>query len=263
MAFQKFRPSLGLFGKQQWVGLSNFKALFMMPDFFQVVRNTIIISLSKTIFGFLIQVLFAILLSEIRLIGLRKGVQIIACLPHFLSWVVVGSMFSTILSPEGGLLNSVLGTNIYFLGDPKLFPGTMVVTDIWKEFGYGSILYLTGIIGINPVLYEAAKVDGANKFQQIIHVTLPGIAGIMTLMLMLGLSNVLNAGFDQVYNMINSQVYSTGDILDTYIHRMAFGVKIARYDISAAANFLKSVLSFALVSIGYRLAYKLFDYKLF
>lgn len=263
IAFQKFRPSLGLFGNQEWVGLKNFATLFNMPDFMQVVGNTIIISLCKTIFGFLAQVLFAILLSEIEVIGVRKGVQTIACLPHFLSWVVVASMFTTVLSPEGGLINTILGTKIYFLGEPSLFRGTVVFTDIWKEFGYGSIIYLTGIIGINPTLFEAAKIDGANKFQQIIYITLPGISGIMVLMLMLGLSNILNAGFDQLFNMLNSQVYSTGDTLDTYIYRMAFGVRVARYDISAAAGFLKSILSFLLVSGGYYLAYKLFDYRLF
>ena len=182
MAFQKFVPAKGILNSP-FVGLDNFKYIFMLPDTMQVVFNTVFISFMKIVFGIVVPVTVALMLNELRHVGFKRGVQTIIYLPHFLSWVVLAGILIDILSPSSGIINLILGKlgiePIFFLGEPKTFPYVLVVTDLWKEFGYGTIIYLAALTGVDPTLYEAAIVDGANRWKQTIHITLPSIMYII------------------------------------------------------------------------------------
>ena len=264
MAFENYKPTKGIFGSA-WVGLENFRRLFAYPDIENVFYNTIYISVFKLILGILVPVLFALLLNEIKNRIFSGYVQTVTCLPYFLSWVILGGVLTNILSPSNGMVNTVItffgGEPLYFLGDNKLFPWTLILTDTWKNFGYSSIIYLAAISSIDPALYEAAVMDGAGKLKQILHVTLPGILPMVFVMAVLSLGNVLNAGFDQVFNLYSPQVYASGDILDTFIYRL--GIEDAQYSMSTAVGLLKSVISLILISLGYKMAEKYGDYRVF
>ena len=264
MAFQKFVPAKGILNSP-FVGLDNFKYIFMLPDTMQVVFNTVFISFMKIVFGIVVPVTVALMLNELRHVGFKRGVQTIIYLPHFLSWVVLAGILIDILSPSSGIINLILGKlgiePIFFLGEPKTFPYVLVVTDLWKEFGYGTIIYLAALTGVDPTLYEAAIVDGANRWKQTIHITLPSIMYIIILMTVLSLGNILNAGFDQVFNLYSPVVYKTGDIIDTMVYRL--GIIDAQYSAATAAGLLKSIVAFVFITVSYRLAYKYGDYKIF
>lgn len=264
MAFQNYKPSKGIMGSA-WIGFTNFKRFFSYPDTWNIIGNTLYIAIFKLILGIIVPVIFALLLNEIKNKFFSGFVQTITCLPHFLSWVILGGIFVNILSPSNGIINKVIelfgGEALYFLGDNELFPWTMVLTDVWKGFGYSSIIYIASISGIDLTLYEAARADGANKLQQIIHVTLPGILPMIFVMAILSLGNVLNAGFDQIFNLYSPQVYESGDILDTFIYRL--GMVDAQYGLSAAVGMLKSAISLGMMVIGYKLAERYGDYRVF
>lgn len=263
MAFQDYRVTKGFFGSE-WVGFENFRFLMSYPNFGQIMKNTVFIACSKLVLGLIVPIVFALMLNEIRHAGYAKAVQTLVYLPNFLSWVILGGIFVTLLSP-GGIVNRALGIvgmgPYYFMGDNKLFPGTLIITDVWKGFGYGAIIYLAALTGINQELYEAAAIDGAGKLKQLFHVTLPGLAPIIFVQAVLSLGNILNAGMDQIMNMYSPQVYASGDILDTYIYRI--GLEQAQYSLSTAAGLFKSVVSLILMSTAYRLAIKYGDYQLF
>lgn len=265
MAFERFIPSKGLFGEQKFVGMYWFKYLFGMDDFFYALRNTLVISCSKLILTMLVSILFAILINEMHNRKIKRAVQTIVYLPHFISWVILASVFIDILSPSEGIVNHLImalgGEPIYFLGSNKWFPFTLVVTDIWKEFGFGTIVYLAAITSIDPGLYESAAIDGANKLQQIIHITLPGLMGIIVLMLLLNIGSVLGGNFDQVYNLYSPQVYRSGDILDTLVYRI--GLVDFNFSLSTAVGVFKSLVSTILISLSYFLAWKIADYRVF
>lgn len=265
MAFERFIPSKGLFGEQKFVGLYWFEYLFGMDDFFFALRNTFVISCCKLFLTMLVSIIFAILINEVRSSKLKRTVQTIVYLPHFISWVILASVFIDILSPSEGIVNKLIqalgGESIYFLGSNKWFPFTLVATDIWKEFGFGTIVYLAAITSIDPGLYESAAIDGANKFQQIIHITLPGLMGIIVLMLLLNIGSVLGGNFDQVYNLYSPQVYRSGDILDTLVYRI--GLVDFNFSLSTAVGVFKSLVSTVLISISYFLAWKIADYRVF
>lgn len=265
IAFQKFIPSKGLFGDQKWVGFDNFRYVFKLPGFSQALKNTIVIAFWKIVLGLLVPIVFALLLNEIRGRRFKKTVQTIVYLPYFLSWVVLGGIFIDMFSPSTGIVNQIIkafgGKEIFFLGDNRYFKGTLIATDIWKNFGYGAIVYLAAILGIDSSLYEAAKIDGANRWQQTWHVTLPGMKMIIVLMLVLSLGNVLNAGFDQVFNLYNVSVYESGDILDTFVYRL--GLLNAQYGPATAVGLFKSFVSTLFISVSYFLAYKFGDYRIF
>ena len=258
-------PSKGLFGDQKWVGFDNFRYVFKLPGFSQALKNTIVIAFWKIVLGLLVPIVFALLLNEIRGRRFKKTVQTIVYLPYFLSWVVLGGIFIDMLSPSTGIVNQIIkafgGKEIFFLGDNRYFKGTLIATDIWKNFGYGAIVYLAAILGIDSSLYEAAKIDGANRWQQTWHVTLPGMKMIIVLMLVLSLGNVLNAGFDQVFNLYNVSVYESGDILDTFVYRL--GLLNAQYGPATAVGLFKSFVSTLFISVSYFLAYKFGDYRIF
>ncbi len=264
MAFQNYKPALGFF-KSKWVGWENFKMLFSFPDFSKIIYNTIFIAIAKLILGLIIPIIFAFLINEVKNRYFVKTVQTLAYLPNFLSWVILGGIFANILSPSTGIVNKFLELiglePQYFLGNNALFPWTLIITDVWKNFGYGSIVYLAALTGIDSSLYEAAAIDGAGKFRQTLAVTLPGIAPIVFVMAILSLGNILNAGFDQVFNMYSPQVYESGDILDTFIYRL--GLEQAQFSLSTAVGLFKSIISFVLISFSYFMAHKYGDYRIF
>lgn len=263
MAFQDFKITRGLF-KSEWVGFDNFDFLFSYPEFWQIMKNTVFIACSKLILGLVAAVVFALLLNEIKWRPFKRLTQTAVYLPNFLSWVILGGVFATILSPTGVVNNflKLIGVESkFFMGDNKYFPWVLILTDVWKSFGYGSIIYLAALSGIDPGLYEAAAIDGANRFKQVLHVTLPGIAPIIFVMAVLSLGSILNAGSDQVMNMYSPQVYKSGDILDTYVYRL--GLQDAQYSLSTAVGLFKSVISASLMSVAYYLAIKFGDYQLF
>ncbi len=264
MAFEKFNPNKGLFGSK-WVGLDNFKYVLLMPDFFQVLWNTFYIASMKVIASIVVPVLVALLLNEVRNVKYKRVVQTIVYFPHFLSWVILSGIMIDVLSPSTGIIGdlfALFGAKApFFLGDPKLFPYTLVITESWKEFGFGTIVYLAALTGIDPTLYEASMIDGANRWKQVLHITIPGILPIVFLMAVLSMGNILNAGFDQVFNLYSPQVYKTGDILDTLVYRI--GMIDAQYGVATAVGLFKSVVSFTMLTISYILAYKYTDYRVF
>lgn len=264
IAFQKFIPAKGMFGSE-WIGLENFKYIYGLPDTMTVIRNTLAISVMKIAAGLTAPIVTALLLNEIRMQRFKRSVQTVIYMPHFLSWVILAGILLDVLSPAAGIVNASMGwlglPKIFFLGDAKWFPYVLVGTDVWKEFGFGTIVYLAALTGINPALYEAAVIDGASRWKQTLHITLPGMTPIIVLMLTLSLGNVLNAGFDQVFNLYSPAVYSTGDILDTYVYRIGLGN--GQYGVATAVGLFKSVISFVLISVSYALAYRFANYRIF
>ncbi len=263
MAFQKFSPAKGFF-RSQWVGLENFRNLFTMPDIGQIIFNTVFISFSKMTLGIVVPVVFALLLNELSSTALKRTYQTLVYLPHFLSWVILAGIFADLLSKDG-IINTTLMSlgfeRVGFLSDQKVFPWTMIISDVWKGFGFGSIIYLAALTGIDQNLYEAAAIDGANRWQQMLHVTLPGIVSTIVLMTVLSLANILNGGFDQIYNLYRPAVYRTGDILDTFVYRL--GIDNAQFSLSTAAGLFKSVISSVLIITSYRLADRFAGYQIF
>jgi putative aldouronate transport system permease protein len=263
MAFENYKPGLGVF-KSPWVGFQNFITIFGMSSFTTAIRNTVVIALAKIALGIVVPVIFAILLNEMNSMGYKRTIQTIVYLPHFISWVLLAGIIIRLLS-QFGIINRFLsnfGMGPYiFLADKTKFPYIIVFTDIWKEFGYGSIVYLATITGIDPNLYEAASIDGAGRFRQVLHVTLPGLVPIIILMTALALGRVLDAGFDQIFNLYSPIVYPTGDIIDTFVYRMAF--ESSQFSISTAAGLFKSAIGCVMVITSYRLAWILSGYRVF
>ncbi len=264
MAFQKFVPAKGFF-KSKWVGFDNFEYMLNLPNIKTVIYNTVFISIMKIVVGLIVPVAFALLLNEMRREKYKRTLQTIIYFPHFLSWVILGGILVDVLSPSSGIINEILGLfgidPIFFLGDAKWFPFTMVLTNVWKNFGYDTIVYLAALTSIDMALYEAAYVDGAGRWKQTLHVTIPGILPIVTLMTVLALGNILNAGFDQVINLYSPQVYSTGDILDTLVYRI--GLVEAQYSVATAVGLFKSVISLVLILLSNKLANKYAGYRIF
>jgi len=265
IAFQNFNPALGLFGNQEWCGWDNFKALFDLPNTWHVIWNTIYLASMKMILGMIAAVVVSLLINEVKRSWYKRYVQTLIYLPNFLSWVILSGIFISIFSPQDGIVNNVIvalgGEKIFFLGDNKWFPRILIATDVWKNFGFGTIVYLASISSIDPQLYEAADIDGANRLQKMWFITLPGMKMIIVLMTILNLGNVLNAGFDQVFNMYSSIVMESGDILDTFVYRLGIGE--AQYSIATAAGLFKSAVSLLLISVSYFGAYKFANYRIF
>ncbi len=264
MAFQKFLPQKGFFASPL-VGLKNFEYMFNMPDVYQVWWNTIFIAIMKIIAGLIVPVFFALLLNEIRNKAYKRTIQTVIYLPYFLSWVMLAGIMVDILSPSYGIVNQFLGLlgikPIFFLGNAAVFPYTMVATDVWKSFGFGTIVYLAALTSISPELYESAIVDGANRWRQTIHITLPGMLPIITLMTVLSLGSILDAGFDQIFNLYSPQVYETGDIIDTVVYRM--GILDRQYGVSTAMGLFKSVIAAAMILLSNYLANRVANYRIF
>ncbi|MBB6730182.1 ABC transporter permease [Cohnella zeiphila] len=264
IAFEKFVPARGIFGSQ-WAGLDNFRYVWEMPETGQIIGNTIFIALMKIVAGFVVPLVVALLLNEVRKEFMKRTIQTLVYLPHFLSWIILGGILIDILSPTSGIVNQFLQwfgiKPIYFLGDNHWFRYVLVASDTWKEFGFNTIVYLAALTGINPSLYEAAIVDGAGRWKQTLYVTIPGMAPIMILLLTLSLGNVLNAGFDQVFNLYSPQVYETGDIIDTFVYRI--GLVDAQYGVATAVGLFKSFVSMIFISLSYYIAYRFANYRIF
>ena len=262
IAFQKYNPSMGF--SSPWVGLENFIYLFNQPNFVRTIWNTFYISFFKLVGSVVVPVTVALLLNEIRHDKIKRSFQTLVYIPNFLSWVIMAGMLMDILG-SNGIVNSLitsLGFNeVNFLGSPSVFPWTMIVTDIWKGFGFGTVVYLAALTSIDPGLYEAAMVDGAKRWKQTIYITIPLLLPTIILMTVLALGNVLNAGFDQIFNLYSPVVYESGDIIDTYVYRL--GLQQAQYSVGTAVGLFKSVISFILVALSYLLADKAAGYRIF
>lgn len=263
MAFQDFIPGKG-FLRSEFVGLENFTYMFEMRDVRSIFTNTLIIAIGKLVLNVVIPVTFALLLNEIRNTYFKKAIQTIVYLPHFLSWVVLGGILLDLFGkfgPMNGILVSLGFERISFFQRADLFRQIAIGSDVWKEFGFNAVVYLAALTGISPSLYEAAAIDGASRWQRVFKITLPSIKGVIVLMSVLALGNILNAGFDQIYNIYNQAVYSTGDIIDTWVYRV--GINDLKFSLAAAVGLLKSLVGFVMISLSYLIAYKTADYRIF
>lgn len=263
ISFQYFNPGKGILGSD-WAGLEHFKYMFLLKDTQEVFMNTLVIASMKIVVNLIAPLLFALMLNELRLMILRRWIQTIVYLPHFLSWVILGGIVLDLFSYNGPVnqLTALFGFQPkLFFADSQLFPFLVVGSDVWKEFGFGTIIYLAALTGINPALYEAANIDGAGRWRSLWHITLPGIRTTAVLLTVLSLGNVLNAGFDQIFNLYNPLVYSTGDIIDTWVYRT--GLLNLQYELATAVGLLKSVVGFLLISVSYYLAYRFVNYRIF
>ena len=265
MAFQYFDPALGLFGRQPWVGWDNFRYVFSLPNFGNVIVNTFLISAWKIVLGLALPVGVALLLNEMGSMPAKRTIQSVIYMPHFLSWVILGGIFLVILSPTGGLVNGVLEwlgiESIFFLGSNRWFRFTVITTHLWKEVGWGTIIYLAALTGIDETLYAAASIDGAGRVQQTRYVTIPGISHVIVLLGVLSLGQALHAGFDQIFNLYSPVVYETGDIISTFVYRV--GILEFQYSVAAAVGLFQSVVSLVLISLSYWLAVRYADYRIF
>jgi len=263
MAFQNYKPWLGITGSE-FVGWENFKQIFAFKESYQAIINTLIIAVSKIVLGLIVPIVMALLLNEVKQLGIKKCIQTLVYLPHFLSWVTVAGMLRDILGLDGivNLFLQKMGMQpIFFLGEAGMFRQIVVLSDLWKGFGFGMIVYLAAISNIDQSLYEAAAIDGANRWQQTLYITLPGIMPMIIVMATLSLGNVLNAGFDQIFNLYSPLTYSTGDIIDTYVYRQS--LINGQYSFGTAVGLFKSGISLLLTVISYRLAYKYAGYRIF
>ena len=263
MAFQDYIPTKGILGSP-WVGLDNFKYMLEIPDSMSILKNTLIIAIGKIILSTIVAITFALLLNEIRIKWAKKTIQTVVYLPHFLSWAVLAVVVANIFSFEGPV-NAFLGMfgikPTLFLASNTWIRPILIGTDVWKEFGYGSIVYLAALTGIDSGLYEAAAIDGANRFKQLINITIPGILPIIMLMTAINLGNILNAGFDQVFNLYNPIVYETADIIDTYVYRV--GLVGMQYSFATAVGLLKSVVGCILLVSANQLSKKFANMQIF
>lgn len=254
IAFQNYSIFAGFSGSD-WVGLEHFRTLFADQHFFIVLRNTLLISFYKIIFGFPGPIVLALLLNEIKVMFFKRTVQTLAYLPHFLSWVILGGIVTNILSPSTGFVNGIITffgfEPIFFLANPSWFRSVLVASDIWKEVGWGAIVYLAALSSIDPQLYEAAVMDGAGKWKQLRHITLPSITGTIIIMFLLRLGHVLEVGFEQIYILYNSLVYDVADVFETYVYRE--GIVRAHFSYTTAVGMFKSVVSLLFVVTANRL----------
>ena len=247
IAFKKYTIAGGLFGSP-WVGFTYFERLFDSEKFYQVLWNSIRISFLKIAIGFPGPIIFALLLNEVRQVAWKKSFQTISYLPHFVSWVVVGGIVRDVLSVHG-VVNGMIG---FFGAEPRLFLQEMhsflpiVITSmIWKNIGWGSIIYLAAITSIDPDLYEAAEIDGAGRVRRMWHITLPSITHVIIILFLLRIGNILEAGFDQIFNLYNPLVYDVADIIDTYVYRE--GISGFQYSLTAAASLFQNVVGLMLL----------------
>ena len=263
IAFEDYVPGLGPW-RSEFNGLENFEYLFSMADAKRVIVNTIVIACSKVVLNLVVPLLFALLLNEVKNLRYKKFIQTAVYLPHFLSWVILASVILNIFGLDG-IVNKIGGLfgaePVIWFSESSYFRQLVIGTDVWKEFGFNAVIFLAALTGMDPNLYEAASSDGCGKFRSVFYITLPGIMPTIVLVGVLGLSNVLNAGFDQVFNLYNPMVYSTGDILDTWVYRI--GLVNLQFSLATTAGLFKSLISFVMIVLSYTAAYKFADYKVF
>lgn len=253
MAFQKYKPALGMF-EQEWVGLANFKQLFSDSSFIRVIRNTISMSIINLSLSFFFSITFAVMLNELKNKSIKKVIQTVSYLPHFLSWIIVTGIVLDVLSTETGVINQLLMTfnfidqPINFLADPKYFWWIVGFSNVWKSTGWGSIIYLSAMSSINDELYEAAEMDGASRLRKIWHITLPGIKPTIFILLLINIGNIMNAGFEVQYLLGNGLVQEVSQTIDIYVLR--YGISLGNYSLATAAGIFNSVISVILITIA-------------
>ena len=245
LAFKDYKANLGIWGSP-WVGLANYDFVMRDPDFFQALGNTIVISLSRLIFQFPVPIILALLINEIRSTRYRKVLQTVFTFPHFLSWVIIASIMLNLLG-NSGTVNSMLKVfgmePVNFLGDESLFRPLLYISENWKSAGWSAIIYMAAIAGIDTEQYEAATIDGAGRLQKMLYITLPSIKATIVVMFILAVGGIMNAGFDQIFNLSNAAVRDVSDILDTYIYRITFQSS-ADFSFSTAIALFKSIINF-------------------
>lgn len=247
IAFQDYKPFLGVM-ESKFNHFGNFTYLFSSDQFWIAMKNTVIISFYKIVIGFPMPILFALMMNELRSRALKRSVQTILYLPHFLSWVIMYGVLYSFLG-EGGTLNRLItamgGDTVYFMSDTSVFRTVIVASDIWKELGWSAIIYLAALAGVPPEIYESATMDGANRLQVTFKISLPYILPTISVMLLLRIGGIMNAGFEQILSLYNASVFSVADIIDTYVYRI--GLLQTKFGVSAAAGMFKSIIAFALV----------------
>ena len=250
LAFKDFNPRIGIFGSP-WIGLHHFERFIGSYHFERVVGNTLIISLLRLVLGFPAPVILALLLNEIRRTTFKRVVQTISYLPHFISWVVMAGIIMELLSPTRGVVNQILQSlgvePVYFLGESDYFRGVVVATGIWKSVGWGTIIYLAAISGVDVELFDSAHMDGTNRFQDVWYIILPSIRSTILILLVLNTGQILNAGFDQIFNLYNPLVYDVGDIIDTYVYRV--GLEYFEFSFATAVGLFKNLIGLVLVVV--------------
>ncbi len=252
MAFQNYKPGISFF-QQQWVGLTQFKSLFSAMGFARVIRNTVAMSFINLVLGFVCAIILALLLNEIKNVFLKRTVQTISYLPHFLSWIIATGIIANVLStdPAIGIINNLLmkfhmiSAPILFLGIPKLFWAIVGVSNVWKEVGWNTIIYLAAISSIDPALYESAEMDGAGRFQKMLHITLPGIKATIMVLLIMNIGHILDAGFEIQYFLGNGLVSDYSQTIDIFV--LQYGIQQFNYSLATAAGIFKSVVSIAML----------------
>ena len=263
IAFQDYYPLKGV-SQSEWVGFKHFQKLFTDPFFLSVLKNTLIISFYKILICFPAPIILCLALNEIKNVKFKKFAQSVSYLPHFISWVVVSGIIIEFLSPSRGPINIILQElgiePVFFVAEPKYFRGVLVLSDLWKSIGWGSIVYLAAVTGVDPTLYEAAEMDGAGRIKKIIHVTLPALVPIITVMFIMESGKVLNDSFEQVYNFLTPSTYEVGDVISTFVYRM--GIQKMQYSFTTAVDLFKNVVSFILVMLTNYIARKTNDYAL-
>ena len=234
-----------------WVGFDQFINLFQKPAFLKVFGNTLYISILKMVCGFPIPIILALMMNEMRNMKFKKVSQTLLYLPHFISWVVMAGLIMNMLDPTNGIVTAILkfftGKDLQVLTDKNLFVPMLIITDIYKGMGWGTIIYFAALSGVDPQLYEAAEIDGARKWKQLLHITLPSITPTIVIMLILNCNNIVNAGFDQIFMLYSALVYDVADIIDTYVYRI--GIQKADYSFSTAAGMFKSVIALVMILI--------------
>lgn len=255
IAFKDYHLLQGVWGSP-WQNLDFYKTTFLSKSFWEVFRNTVLISTYKLIYGFPAPIILALLLNELNNGLFKRVVQTVSYIPYFISWVVLSGIFMDILSPSQGpvnyLINALTGKTIYFLGDSAYFRSTMVGLTVWKGIGYGAVVYLAALSGVNPELYEAARIDGANRWKQALHITLPSLAPIIIILFILNIGSIVEDDFDQIFNFYKPAVYSVGDVLSTYVYRK--GILNMKYSYATAVGLFQNILAFILVFLTNRIA---------
>jgi putative aldouronate transport system permease protein len=257
MAFQNYKPAKDFFG-QDWAGLRWFKFLFTDSGFLRVLRNTVAMSFINMALGYVTAIVFALLLNEFRKTGFKRVVQTISYLPHFLSWIIVTGLVATMLSVENGAINDflmflgIIDEPILFLSEPKYFWGIVGLTYVWKEVGWNTIIYLAAMAGIDPALYEAAEIDGCNRYHKMWFITLPGIKSTIVIMMIMSIGHILDAGFELQYLLKNGLIQDVAETIDIYV--IKYGIENFNYSLATAAGMFKNVVNISLIFIANTLA---------
>ena len=264
IAFKDFSLRKGIWGSD-WAGLENFRFIFTRnPDFYQIVKNTLVINLLKLLFAFPMPIILALLINELKGKRLKKWIQTSVYLPYFVSWVVFGGIVIQFLSPGTGVVNRLIelfgGQSIPFLQEEQYFKGIVVLTDIWKGAGWGTIMYLSALTGIDQEIYEAAKIDGAGRLQMIWNISIPGISDTIVVLLLLQIGAMMDVGFEQIYVLCKPILYSVGDVISTYVYRV--GIGNAQFSMTAAVGLFQSAVGLILIILCNKICRKFFEKSL-